>query len=138
MCPAHMGAPDKRDLLEIMTRILFIDDDALTLELMGRVTDLLGHEAILCSTAAQALELVLHDKPGIIMVDYHLSDSDGLEFIQKLRSKASMAETPVFMLTAGVSLQMKEEARLAGAQGILEKPLSLDLLAQVIKKYESN
>jgi CheY-like chemotaxis protein len=121
-----------------MTRILFIDDDTLTLELMGKVTDLLGHEAILCSTVVQALELVSHDKPGIIMVDYHLSDSDGLEFIQKLRSRANMAEIPVFMLTAGISPKMKEEATLAGAQGILEKPLSLDLLAQVIKKYDSN
>jgi CheY-like chemotaxis protein len=120
-----------------MTRILFIDDDVLTLELMGKVTDLLGHEAILCLTAAQAIEIVSHEKPGLILVDYHLSDSDGLEFIHNLHRQINVAETPVFILSAGISPKMKEEARLAGAQGFLEKPLSLDKLSQVIKQYAS-
>jgi DNA-binding response OmpR family regulator len=119
-----------------MTRILFIDDDVLTLELMGRVADLLGHQALLCSTASQAFEIVSREQPGLILVDYHLTDSDGLEFIQNLRCKINAAETPVYILSAGVSAKMKEDARLAGATGILEKPLSLDILSQVIKKNE--
>ncbi len=120
-----------------MTRILFIDDDVMTLELMEKVTALLGHEAILCSTAAQAIETLSHEKPGLILVDYHLTDSDGLEFIQNMRQLPNGNDTPAYILSAGVSSKLKEDAQLAGAQGILEKPISLDLLSQVIKKSES-
>lgn len=133
-----MSSDPAHSWLVKMTRILFIDDDLLTLELMGRVTGLLGHEAILLSIATDAVEVATREKPALIMVDFSLSALDGIEVIQNLHQSQATNEMPVFVLSAGISAKMKEAAKLAGAQGCLEKPLSLDVLSQIIKNYALN
>ena len=121
-----------------MTRILFIDDDILTLDLMGKVAELLGHEALLSPNASSALEMAVNEKPNLILVDLSLPDRDGIDVIQTLRSLPATAKTPVFLLSAGIASKTAEAARLAGAEGCLEKPISLDVLNRVIKKFVKN
>lgn len=121
-----------------MTRILFIDDDILTLDLMGKVAELLGHEALLSPNAASALEMAVNEKPNLILVDLSLPDRDGIDLIQTLRSLPSTAATPVFLLSAGIASKTAEAARLAGAAGCLEKPISLDVLNRVISSFVKN
>ncbi len=121
-----------------MARILFVDDDVLTLNLMGRVTELLGHEAILSSSASSALEMADQENPNLIMVDLSLPDRDGIEVIQALHQSPVTAATPVFVLSAGIASKTAEAAKVAGAAGCIEKPLSLDVLNQVIKTYVKN
>ena len=118
-----------------MTRILFIDDDILTLDLMGKVAEILGHEALLSSNASSALEMAVNEKPNLILVDLSLPDGDGIDLIQTLRSLPATAVTPVFLLSAGIASKTAEAARLAGAVGCLEKPISMDVLNRVIKKF---
>ena len=121
-----------------MTRILFIDDDILTLDLMGKVAELLGYEALLSSNASSALEIAVNDKPDLILVDLSLPDGDGIGVIQTLRSLPATAAIPVFLLSAGIASKTEEAAKLAGAEGCLEKPISLDVLNRVIKTFVKN
>jgi CheY-like chemotaxis protein len=121
-----------------MARILFVDDDVLTLELMGRLVDLLGHEAVLCSIGAMAPEMACQKKPNLILVDLNLSDKDGLDVIVDLQQLPATAQIPIFVLSAGISPKISEAASRAGAWGCLEKPLSLDVLNQVIKTHAVN
>jgi CheY-like chemotaxis protein len=118
-----------------MARILFVDDDIVTLDLMDKVAQLLGHEAILSSSGSSALEAVRHDHPELILVDFNLPDYDGIEITRFMRAEAGALNTPIFILSAGVPAQIDERARQAGAQGCLEKPLGLDTLTRVIKTY---
>ncbi len=121
-----------------MTRILFIDDDILTLNLMGKVAELLGHEALLCSTGCAGLEMAEGEGPGLILVDLRLPDRDGIEVIRALRSLPATETTPAFLLSAGISNKTAEAARTAGADGCLEKPISLETLSQVLKSLVKN
>ncbi len=115
-----------------MTRILFIDDDILTLDLMGKVAEILGHEALLCCSGSEGLELAVSEKPGLILVDLRLPDVDGIDLVRVLRSNAATRATPVFLLSAGISAKTRETACDAGADGCLEKPISLEVLNQVL------
>ncbi len=115
-----------------MTRILFIDDDILTLDLMGKVAEILGHEALLCSSGSAGLEMAESEKPGLILVDLRLPDLDGIEVVRALRSNAATSATPVFLLSAGIPAKTLESACAAGADGCLEKPISLEILSQVL------
>ncbi len=118
-----------------MTRILFIDDDILTLDLMGKVAELLGHEALLCSEACAGLEMAASEKPGLILVDVRLPDQDGIEVIRILRLQPETAATPMFLLSAGITAKTEEASRLAGADGCLEKPISLEVLDSLIQMW---
>ncbi len=121
-----------------MTRILFIDDDILTLDLMGKVAEILGHEALLCCSGCTGLETAEREKPGLILVDLRLPDLDGIEVTQALRSSTATAVTPVFLLSAGISAKTRQMARDAGANGCLEKPISLEVLSQVLHSLVKN
>ncbi len=121
-----------------MTRILFIDDDILTLNLMGKVAELLGHEALLCSTGRAGLEMAENEKPGLILVDLRLLDCNGIEVIQALRAHPATAATPVYLLSAGISTRIAEAAQAAGADGCLEKPVGMEVLNRVLKSLVKN
>ncbi len=118
-----------------MPKILFVDDDPVTLELMGQAARLLGHQAILARTGADALETAKEQKPGLIFLDLMMPDMDGLQVLGFLKKSDSTKEIPVIILSAGASLDDAIVCQNAGAQNYLTKPVPLQTLMDTIKKY---
>ena len=121
-----------------MARILFVDDDDLTLDLMDKVSSLLGHQAILSSSGSAAIAAAEREHPQLILIDLHLPDYDGIEVARCMRQIPTVTSTPIFILSAGVQDQVAYQARQVGAQGCLEKPLSMDTLTRVVDTYIKN
>lgn len=118
-----------------MTRILFIDDDELGLQLMSKAAILLGHQAILSSSPLQGLDLATREKPALIMVDMWMDEMDGTEFVREVRRQPPIANLPVVLFSAGAGLGDKDEAIKAGADDFLRKPVCLNQLSQTIETY---
>lgn len=118
-----------------MTRILFIDDDVLALQLMSKVTSLLGYQAIIATSPECALDVAKHEKPELIMVDMLMDEMDGPEFVQMLRQSPDIANLPVLICSAGVAHTDEEKARKAGANGFLRKPVGLKELSQAVLTF---
>jgi DNA-binding response OmpR family regulator len=118
-----------------MAKILFIDDDILTLELMGKSASLLGYDPILCDSGMDSLELLYKDQPDIIFVDHSLADIDGITLIKKLREHPMVNGIGIIMLSAGHGSIDANSAVLAGANKYMQKPLSLDALANTIHEF---
>jgi two-component system sensor histidine kinase ChiS len=118
-----------------MTRILFIDDDVLALQLMSKVTNLLGYQAILTTSPRSALDLVMQEKPELVMVDMLMDEMDGPEFVRLVRGSPDVAHVPVLIYSAGTGMADEEQARSAGANGFLRKPVGLKELSQAIHAF---
>ncbi len=118
-----------------MTRILFIDDDVLALQLMSKATSLLGYQAITSTSPNKALDMVKSDIPHLIMVDMCMDEMDGPEFIRMLRRLPDTAHVPVLMFSAGTGFGDEETARISGANGFLEKPVSMKDLNQAVHTF---
>lgn len=118
-----------------MTRILFIDDDVLALQLMSKVTSLLGYQAILSTSPRGALDLVASERPELVVVDMMMDEMDGPEFVREMRQNLHMDNVPVVIYSAGIAHTDEETARKAGANGYLRKPVGLKELSQVIQKF---
>jgi DNA-binding response OmpR family regulator len=118
-----------------MARILFIDDDWTTLHLYERACTILGHQPILAESGQQALATAVDQLPDLILLDRVLSDTDGFQVLQQLKQKKELANTPIIILSAGVSQQDKQDALNAGAQSYLVKPLNLVILKDLIYQY---
>lgn len=118
-----------------MTRILFIDDDVLALQLMSKVTHLLGYQAILSTSPNRALDLVKHEKPHLIMVDMLMDEMDGPEFVRLIRQLPDIGEVPVLIFSAGTGNSDEETARTAGANGFLQKPVGIKELTQAVHTF---
>lgn len=118
-----------------MTRILFIDDDVLSLQLMSKATNLLGYQAITSSSPNRGLTLALREKPSLILVDMQMDEMDGGEFVRQVRSLPGISGLPVLICSAGSSNWGDEEAKKVGADGYLTKPVGLAELSKVIATY---
>ncbi|HZW03363.1 MAG TPA: response regulator [Anaerolineaceae bacterium] len=116
-----------------MARILFLDDDPLTLQLLDKASRLLGHEAIVATNAPLALTLIYSEHPDLVLADMNLPGCDGLAFLKEVR--AGDRELPVLIVSAGLGADETRQVMDAGANGTIDKPLGLDQLAAIITQY---
>jgi CheY-like chemotaxis protein len=116
-----------------MATILFVDDDIATLQLMQKAAEVLGHQTLVSSSPDESIELARQYCPEIILVDRHLATIDGCELVLRLHQTTDLQKIPVYLISAYLSDEDAECARLAGAVGWLEKPLSLNILTQILE-----
>lgn len=108
-----------------MARVMLVDDDPTTVRLLQTLLELDGFEISVAGRGADVLALAEQAKPELFMIDYHLSDVDGVEVIRDLRQNSEFAQTPIVM-TSG--LDVEDEALEAGASTFLVKPFEPDEL----------
>lgn len=118
-----------------MARILFVDDDPLTLETLKRSVELFGHEAILASSGSEAQTIAADQKPDMILTDMRLPDIDGLTLVSQLKESPELAATPVIVLSASPEIEASELALASGADEFIAKPVRLQVLQDVIQRY---
>ena len=115
-------------------RILVVDDDEVACEHARLVANAIGVEADTVTGARQALERVqaLRNQGNpynFILTDYKMPDMNGIELTRAIRA-IDGGETPVIVLTGYSWDDIQDEARAAGVDGIMSKPLFTDSLVR--------
>lgn len=123
-------------------RILVVDDDTDSSNLISFFLEISGAQVITATSAFDALALVKQFKPNILISDIAMPEVDGYSLIRKLRTLDLPLKTiPAIALTT-LSLQAgRDFAFECGFQAYLVKPLELeDLVTEIVKllKYSSN
>jgi DNA-binding NtrC family response regulator len=112
--------------------ILVVEDEAK----MRRLLELqLGEEGFVVHSAADAeagLQLLVREKPDLVVTDLRLPGMSGLEFLQAV--KRVNAALPVVVMTAYGTVEAAVEAMKIGASDFVTKPFSLAELVLVIRK----
>lgn len=88
----------------------------------------------------EGLELVIAEKPDVILLDIVMPDMDGFEVCQKIRSNPLLADIPVIFITA---LKGDRESRIrsleVGGDAFLAKPVDQsELVAQISAMVKIN
>lgn len=118
-----------------MARILFVDDDPFTLETLKRSVELFGHQATLANSGTEAATAVADQSFDLILTDMRLPDMDGLSLVKQLKASTIGGDTPIIVLSASPEVDAGELSLAAGAEEFLEKPVRLEKLQEVIKRY---
>lgn len=121
-----------------MARILFIDDDYLTLSTLSKAVTLFGHEALQAGSEKKATRIAREEQPDLILLDMNLENTSGLHILKKLHADPLTASIPVIMLSASPEIDASDIAIQAGAQAYLLKPVRLNRLLEVIREYTSS
>ena len=121
-----------------MAKILFVDDDTNTLELMEKISQILGHQAITCPQADLAVTYALKDNPDLIMVDVNMQEFNGFDVVRQIRQNTTQLKTPILILSASDPDEDTSLALNAGASGYIPKPLTIDSLSKVLEKYNNH
>ena len=106
-------------------RILVVDDDENTRQLLCELCTSSGYEVVAAADGQAAIDAALRDAPDAILLDLMLPKVDGLSVIQRLRGEPKTKETPVLVLTAINDIEGKVRGIEAGANDYLTKPFKL-------------
>jgi len=104
--------------------VLYIEDNAvnslLVEQLLARWPDV---RFIRAMDGITGLEMARTLQPSLVLMDLQLPDIDGMELLGRLRSDATLAETPVIVLSASALPEDIVRARARGASDYWTKPL---------------
>jgi len=93
-------------------------------------------ELDLAVNGEQALDLVVNEKPDVIILDF---DTPGIVGIELLRDvKTTYPDIQVIILKRHCSIKNRVEAFVAGAYELLEKPVDIDDLTNTIRQAYKN
>jgi DNA-binding response OmpR family regulator len=101
-------------------RVLVVDDDELTLEVLKTILDLEEFEVVAAFTGEQALEVFDPDTDAVVL-DVTLPGVDGFETCRRIKA---LREVPVVLLTGRDGDADRRRGREAGADAYLTKPFS--------------
>jgi CheY-like chemotaxis protein len=115
-------------------KILVVDDEADTRELIREVLKECGSEVITSGSAAEALAALEQHKPDILISDLGMPDEDGYSLISKIRALPSErgGQIPAAALTAYARAEDRMRVLRSGFQFHLPKPVDSAELVTVI------
>lgn len=113
------------------TRVLVIDDDSDTTDLLRIILEPQAFEVITANTGKEGVELVHKLSPDVMVVDLLMPEMDGLKV---LRSVRQFSQIPILILSAVNKPNVAEQALNDGADDFLIKPMSSSVLIASINK----
>ena len=114
-----------------MAKILIVDDEPLTLEMLATFLKIIGHETLEALNAHQTRDQLAMQTPDAILLDIMLPDTNGLDLCREIREHNGMAKLPIIIVSASAPPKTAE-AEAAGATAYLAKPVKLgDLKAKL-------
>lgn len=79
-------------------KVLVVDDEPDTLELVKLVLESGGFEAVLANNGIEAFTQIENEKPDLVLLDIMMPDMDGWDVFRKIRERNS--NIPIAILTA--------------------------------------
>lgn len=112
-------------------KILVVDDEDYHRELMEKLLERLGYQAVVVDSAEQAFSLLQAAQFPLIITDLIMLEMDGVEFCRRIRE--TDAKTVVIALTGHADLYDLEKLKEAGFDNHLSKPFKIDVIKQAIE-----
>lgn len=114
----------------VPARVLLVDDEELLTRSASRVLRGRGHQVLVASNGAEALELFQRHRPDVVVVDLDMPQMDGTTCFRRVRELDPEA---CVLLMSGYNPSTADSELLAeGAVGLVPKPLDLRALSDRI------
>lgn len=116
-----------------MTRmtVYVVDDSKDAADSLTTLLQVLGHDAVACYSAEQALQLVSEMKPDCVMLDIAMAGMDGLALARQLRSRFGDDIVLVAVTGAPQDDPLVQETFVA-VDHYFEKPLTLEQVRKLL------
>jgi DNA-binding response OmpR family regulator len=105
-------------------RILIVDDDANTLEILRRWLTREGYATVSADNGPACLDALGTQAVDVIVLDVMMPGMDGLEVCEKLREHPAWRMIPVMLLTAKDDIETRSRGMLLGVSEYLTKPVN--------------
>jgi PAS domain S-box-containing protein len=138
---AHMDVTDEgpSDASSLVTAatgpILLVEDDPYSRRSLAKLLERKGYVVRSAETGPEAVALVDEAAPGLVLLDLMLPGMDGSEVLRHIRRRYTREQLPVIVLSGDVLSGRSTELQALDANGLLSKPVELDELMAVVKRW---
>jgi CheY-like chemotaxis protein len=123
----------------VIGNVLIVEDDPETREMLRQLLATEGFYAVAAADGLEALHLlrtVRHrapEAPCLVLLDLKMPRLGGNEFRRAQLGDPTVANVPIAVMSGACDLEQRAQAM--GAVATLPKPLDVDLLIEVVKRY---
>ena len=123
-----MSEKDTRD-----RTVLVVEDDDDSRLFMRMELEQLGYIVSEAENGEKAVEMATSEPPDIILMDLTLPVLDGIAATERIRATDGLNTIPVIAVTAHKETDFREEAKAAGFDAYVTKPIEIPWLDELIK-----
>lgn len=115
-----------------MPNVMIVDDDRTTVSLLQTLLELDGFDVTVVGRGLDVIPKAEVNRPDIILMDYHLADTHGVDVLRDIRAHATLNTLPVVMASG---MDVTDEVMAAGANAFLVKPFEPSDLPIIFNKF---
>jgi putative two-component system response regulator len=117
-------------------KVLIVDDDDFTLNLLEHTLEQLGHSTVRAQSGQEALKKLSSEDIRLVITDWDMPQMSGIELCRNIRNDEMHAYIYLIMLSGRDDAKSRREGLGAGADDFLFKPLDADDLMVCFKTAE--
>lgn len=117
----------------VAATVLVVDDEPSIVDMICTALEIAGFRCLRADNAQQAHALVIDEKPDLVLLDWMMPGTSGLELARRLRRHELTARVPIIMLTARSEEDNRIQGLEAGADDYITKPFSTRELTARVK-----
>jgi two-component system chemotaxis response regulator CheY len=117
-----------------MASILLVDDSTSMREMVSFTLREAGHEVSEAEDGVEALEFAKKTPVNLVITDVNMPNMDGITLTSELRTLDDYKFIPILILTTETGIAKKEQGKVAGATGWIEKPFDPDHLLATVNR----
>lgn len=115
-----------------MARVLVIEDDPASLQLLLYLLRSFGHVSLAAEDGEEGLEVARREVPDLILCDVQLPRLDGHEVARRLKTHPALRQIPLVAVTAMAMVGDRERVLGAGFDGYIAKPIAAENFASLL------
>ena len=105
-------------------KILIVDDESAIRDMLRVALEMAEYDCIEASNAQDAHALIVDEKPDLILLDWMMPGTSGIELARRLKRDEVTSDIPIIMLTAKGEEDNKIQGLEVGADDYITKPFS--------------
>jgi len=114
-------------------RLLVVDDDALSRELLYRRIKKFGYDVDTAESGLDALDMLKKNKYDLVFLDVIMPNLSGIELLERIKNNEQFKSTSVVMVSANSDNQLIKHCEDLGAKDYVVKPFHYSLLKNTIE-----
>jgi two-component system cell cycle response regulator DivK len=119
--------------MEESRKILVVDDNQDSRELVVKVLKSRGYHMIEAFDGEDALRKAVTELPDLILMDISLPKVDGYEVTRRLKGMDAFKLTPIIAMTGHAMKGDMEKALSAGCEAYISKPINIRELPELVR-----
>lgn len=115
--------------------VMVVDDNEDLREMLRYMVERLGYRVVEAENGREAIEIVRHRCPDMILMDLSMPVMDGLAATRLLRTMEEMYHVPIVAISANRREQAQAAALAAGCNEYLTKPVNFHQLQTLLGNW---